>query len=84
MLAEFGQKHRDVTEPPIPIDDIVQIHLGLTFEIKDMRQLFGHGDVHGALWINEKRVGVDQSLDPDVYPAKLGRFRFTLGHEAGH
>ena len=84
LLAEYAQQHSEVTEPPIPVDDIVELHLGLTFEIKDMRELFGHGDVHGALWINDKRVGVDQCLDPDVYPAKLGRFRFTLAHEVGH
>lgn len=82
VLAEFGQAH-DVGAP-IPVDDIVELHLGLTFELKDMQQLFGVGDVHGALWMNEALVGVDQSLDPKVFPAKLGRFRFTLAHEAGH
>jgi hypothetical protein len=59
-------------------------HLGLTFELKDMRQLFSFADVHGALWMDEALVGVDQSLDPKVFPAKLGRFRFTLAHEAAH
>ncbi len=83
VLAEFGQGH-DVTAPPIPVDDIVELHMGLTFEIKDMRQLFGVGDVHGALWMDEALVGVDQSLDPKLFPVKLGRFRFTLAHEAGH
>jgi hypothetical protein len=83
VLAEFGQTH-DVAAPPIPVDDIVELHLGLTFELKDMHQLFGVGDVHGALWMDEALVGVDQSLDPKLFPAKLGRFRFTLAHEAGH
>jgi Zn-dependent peptidase ImmA (M78 family) len=36
------------------------------------------------LWVNEKRVGIDQRLDPAQNPAKLGRYHFTLAHEAGH
>lgn len=84
LLAEYGREHGDVAAPPIPVDEIIEIHLKLTFELKDMATLFGHGDVHGALWINKKVVGVDQSLDPTVYPSMLGRFRFTLAHETGH
>ncbi len=84
LLGEFAERVEPVHEPPVPIDDIVEIHLGLVFEILDLQQLFGTGDVHGALWVNEGRVAVDQSLDPGRYPRKLGRFRFTLGHETGH
>jgi len=84
LLAEYGQAHGAVTEPPIPIDDIIELYLELTFEFKDMQALFGVGDVHGALWVNERHVGVDASLDPEQHPAKLGRYRFTLAHEAGH
>ena len=84
LLAEYGREHAEITGPPVPIDDIIEIHLKLTFELKDLAGLFGHGDVHGALWINKKLVGVDQSLDPVVHPNMLGRFRFTLAHETGH
>lgn len=84
LLAEFGNKHGQVTAPPIPIDDIIELYLELTFEFKDMQALFGVGDVHGALWVNERRVGVDASLDPEQHPVKLGRYRFTLANEAGH
>lgn len=34
--------------------------------------------------VNEKKLGIDQRLDPATYPAMLGRFHFTLAHEAGH
>jgi hypothetical protein len=71
LLAEYGQ----VAAPPVPIDDIVELHLKLTFEIMDLQQIFGVGDVHGAIWFRAQRVGVDQSL---------GRYHFTLAHEAGH
>jgi hypothetical protein len=84
VLAEYVQKQLPVDTPPIPIDNIIELHLELTLELKDLQQMFKHPDVHGALWVNERLVGVDQSLDPSLYPKKLGRYRYTLAHEAGH
>src|SRR5438105_1852191 len=84
VLAEYGQTHGEVTGPPIPVDEIVELHLKLTLEIMDLQQIFGFGDVHGAIWFKSQRVGIDQSLDPARTPAKRGRYHFTLAHEAGH
>jgi len=84
LLAEYSEQHAKIAAPPIPIDEIIEFHLGLVLELKDMRQLFGMADVHGVLWVNDKIVGVDQGLDPSRYPSMLGRFHFTLAHEAGH
>jgi hypothetical protein len=84
LLAEYGNKHGQATAPPIPVDEIVELYLGLTLEFLDMQNLFGVADVHGALWVNEKRVGIDHRLDPAQNPAMLGRYHFTLAHEAGH
>jgi len=84
LLAEYGRKHGQILVPPIPIDEIVEIYLELQLEFLDMRQLFGVDDVHGALWVNERRIGIDQQLDPSENPSKLGRYHFTLAHEAGH
>lgn len=84
LLGELVECGKLFSSPPVPVDDIVEMHLGLTFEISNLNKLFGVGDVHGALWVNEGRIAVDQSLDPERNPRKLGRFRFTLGHETGH
>jgi hypothetical protein len=84
LLAEYSEQCRPITAPPIPIDEIIELHLKLTFELQDLRQLFHTADVHGAIWINEGRLAVDQCLDPSGNPRKLGRYRFTLGHETGH
>jgi len=84
LLAEYGQQHGVVSTPPVPIDEIVELHLGLRLEFNDMQQLFGVDDVHGALWVNQMRVGIDHRLDPAANPSMLGRYRFTLAHEAGH
>ena len=84
LLAEYGERFKPVVEPPIPVDEIIELHLGLTFELKDLQQLFGFGDVHGATWVNEGLIAVDVSLDPHDNPRKLGRFHFTAAHETGH
>lgn len=84
LLTEYGQQHGPITSPPVPIDEIVELQLKLTLEIRDLQQIFGFGDVHGAIWFRSQRVGVDQSLDPARYPARRGRYHFTLAHEAGH
>src|SRR5262249_21135004 len=84
LLAEYGNRYGQVTSPPVPVDEIVEIHLQLTLEFKDLRKLFGFCDVHGALWVNARRVGIDQSLGPAKNKAMLGRSHFTLAHEAGH
>jgi IrrE N-terminal-like domain len=84
LLAEYSNKHDHVIAPPIPVDEIVELYFKLRLEFLDMKKLFGVDDVHGALWVNEKRVGIDQRLDPAQNPAKLGRYHFTLAHEAGH
>lgn len=84
LLAEYAREHGPVTEPPIPIDDIVELYLELHLTFDDMQELFGVDDVHGALWVSDRRVGIDQRLEPTENPAMLGRYHFTLAHEAGH
>jgi Zn-dependent peptidase ImmA (M78 family) len=84
LLSEYGEQCGPVSAPPVPIDEIIELHLKLTFEIRNLQQLFRAADVHGAIWINEGRLAVDQSLDPSRNPRKLGRYRYTLGHETGH
>jgi len=84
VLIEYGEAHGTVTAPPVPIDDIVEVHLKLVIEMLNMREIFPFGDVHGALWMNAQKIGVDTSLDPALNPRKRGRYHFTLAHEAGH
>lgn len=84
LLAEYGNKHGQVLAPPIPVEEIIELYLELELAFLDMQAEFGTDKIHGALWVNEKRIGVEQSLEPDTNPSKLGRYRFTLGHEVGH
>jgi hypothetical protein len=84
LLSEYGAKFSAVVEPPVPVEDILEIHLQLAFELVDMKAIFGYGDVLGAIWMTEKTVRVDKSLDPVLFPRIKGRNRFTLAHEVGH
>ena len=90
-LAEYAHARGVVIEPPIPIDDIVEKHLKIGIEFDDMHRLFGvprsgigfDPDILGAIFFEQKRIVIDESLDPDANPAKEGRYRYTLAHEVG-
>jgi len=84
LLAEYGRKYGEVVAPPVPVEEILEAHLGLGLEFDDLPSLVGVPDVLGATWIQDRRVLVDQSLDPEENPAREGRYRFTVAHEVGH
>jgi hypothetical protein len=93
LLAEFAHARSVIIEPPISIEDIMEKHLRLGIEFDDTHRLFGiprrglnigeGPDILGAMFFDEKRVVVDESLDPEENPNKEGRYRFTLAHEGG-
>ncbi len=83
LLDEWAAKGHAV-DVPVPLDDLVELHLDLNFEVADLRGRFQTGDVLGAIWFNEKVIRVDSSLDPQSNPSMLGRFNFTLAHEIAH
>lgn len=91
LLAEYARARGVTIEAPIPIDDIVEKHLKIGIEFDDMHRRFGvprsgigfDPDILGAIYFDQKRIVIDESLDPDTYPAKEGRYRFTLAHEGG-
>lgn len=84
MLGEWAIDHTVITEPPVPIEDILELGLKLDFEIADLRSELGHDDVLGGIWFGARLVKVDQSLDPTNNSQLLGRYRFTIAHEIGH
>jgi hypothetical protein len=91
LLAEYAQARSVVIAPPIPIEDIVEKHLKLGIEFDDMHRLLNHPrsglgldpDILGAIWFDDRRIVIDESLDPEENPSKEGRYRFTLAHEGG-
>ena len=91
LVAEVEEAHGIIITPPIPIEDIVEKHLKLGIEFDDMHQLLrvprsGPGldpDILGAMYFDERRIFIDESLDPEENPPREGRYRFTLAHEGG-
>ncbi len=83
LLAEWANTEAPVSVP-VPLDDIVELHLGLTYEVDDLRSMFGRPDVLGAIWFDCNLIRIDATLDPSTNPAMLGRYNFTLAHEIGH
>ncbi len=92
LLADYARERGMPIEAPIPIDDIIEKHLKIGIEFDDTHRLFGvprsgigfDPDILGAIFFDQKRIVIDESLDPDVNPAKEGRYRYTTAHEIGH
>lgn len=80
LLSSFEAKHGKITTIETPIDEIVEFHLGLTFEMADL----GHESILGQIDIEDKIIRINENLDTSVYPNREGRFNYTLGHESGH
>ena len=49
LLCQYCREHEPITEPPIPIEEILERHLRLALSICDLRQVIGHDDVHQLL-----------------------------------
>ena len=45
-------------------------------KFRDLRAEYPEGDVLGAIYFNDKRIAIDQSLVPEEFPAMRGRYRF--------
>jgi hypothetical protein len=48
---------------------------------------FGFGfepDILGVTFLEERRIVIDEFLDPEQNPSMERRYRFTLAHEVGH
>src|SRR3712207_4424629 len=77
--------------PPIPIEEIVEKHLKLRVEFDDLHEVLGvprsraelDPDIFGAIWLETGNIVIDKSLDPEEWPGREGRYRFTLAHEGG-
>jgi hypothetical protein len=84
LLAAYERECGQALRPPIPVDEILETHLGLSLDFDDLLRVLGAEDVLGALWVSNRAVFIDERLDPHEYPDEEGRYNFTVGHEIGH
>jgi Zn-dependent peptidase ImmA (M78 family) len=89
-LEEFARDREAILAPPVPVEDKLLYHLGLRLHMDDLHTRFcvprtaGRVDILAALWIEDREIRIDESLDPEVNPDMEGRYRFSIGHEIGH
>lgn len=91
LLAEYEQARGVVITGQVPIENIVEKHVKLGIEFDDMHRLLKHPrtglgrdpDILGAIFFDDRRIVIDESLDPEENPSMEGRYRFTLAHEGG-
>lgn len=84
LLGAYGLKFGAVVNPPVPVEEILECHLGLSLDFDDLANHLGQAGVLGAIWVENKDVLIDQSLEPTEHPRQEGRYRFTVAHETGH
>jgi len=84
LLETYFHEQGGSKQIPIPVDEILETHLGLSLDFDDLQTVLGVPDVLGALWVDRREVFIDQSLEPEANPEMEGRFHFSVGHEIGH
>jgi IrrE N-terminal-like domain len=84
LLAKYAEIIEPISEPPVPIEELVGTVLQLRHRFLDLKSLFPYADVHGAIWFEDAIIGIDSNLNPDLFPRRRGRYHFTLAHEIGH
>lgn len=74
----FLQQHHPGRNIPVPIEEIVEFHLGINIvPLPGLHQVL---EVDGFTSSDLKNIFVDEF----IYKSRPGRYRFTLAHEVGH
>jgi hypothetical protein len=84
LLMAYSRQFGWSGDAPVPVEEIVECHLELDFGFEDFAASSGDVGTLGDMWVAERGLRIDESLDPTMHPSKEGRYRFTIGHEAGH
>ncbi len=83
LLFEFQGRFGFIRRPPVPVDEILEHLLKFILDFDDL-SASGLENAHGATYVSEKRVVIDERLDPAEHPEMEGRYSFTVAHEIGH
>lgn len=89
LLAEYTESITEISTT-IPVSEIAEDYLGLRVRFEDLHaycKIPRRGDssaILGAIEFDRQRILIDQSLDPGLHPHRIGRYRYSVGHEVGH
>ncbi len=78
-LSSFERKHGTIQKWPVPLDQFIESHLGLTIQFCSMEP-----EILGCLNVKDRIVSINESLDTFGRPQNEGRCNFTIAHEGGH
>jgi len=81
VIADYESMVGLSTDPPIPVEDILEQSLDLHLIFEDLRRQLGLEDVLGAIYVKSRRISIDKSL---LDNKAEGRLIFTCAHEIGH
>ena len=81
LLTDYEAMVGVEVSPPIPVEDIIERTLGLNLSFEDLDGILDVNNVMGALYVDSRRVCVNEKLLEDK---NEGRLIFTFAHEAGH
>jgi len=84
LLEGYCHRFSRTIVPNMPLEEVIECLLGLSFGFEDMTTRFGSSDILGATIVDSREILIDTSLDPYDHPVREGRYRFTLAHEIGH
>ena len=77
-LCDYCLKYGDIDRPPIPVEEILESHLELKFGFANLSEKLNTPGVLGATWVLDRKVLIDETLDPVEHPRNEGRYRFTV------
>jgi Zn-dependent peptidase ImmA (M78 family) len=84
LLQAYENQFDSPVSLPIPIDEIAECCLELDLRFGNLEEKLQKQGILGAIWMEDKKIVIDECLDPSTYPLQIGRYKFTLGHEVGH
>lgn len=88
LISDYEKRfNQKVTGPVVPIDRIMSAHLDIEYMPADIIGQTHKTDCLARFLVADDGsfvVEVEKTLWPDVNPLNLGRFNFTLAHEAMH
>lgn len=84
LLAEYAEHINQNVPSRVPVDEIARFYLGLRLEFGDLQARYRQSNVLGAMEFERSTIAIDNSLDPELFPRRRGRYRFTVAHEIGH
>jgi len=67
--------------PPIPVEEIIERHLGLKLSFEDLETILGSTGVLGATYVGARLICINERL---LEQGPEGRLIFTCAHEVGH